>query len=101
MLSYEHSSKVSSSLVDGLIYKQGMDLFKQICEDEDPDFKISSQIYYNMLNSVLKEKKLFSMPGPRRESLFICRHRHRGVQNPELQPAERRGRHGGRDASSL
>ena len=74
MLSYEHSSKVSSSLVDGLIYKQGMDLFKQICEDEDPDFKISSQIYYNMLNSVLKEKKLFSMPGSRRESLLICRH---------------------------
>ena len=101
MLSYEHTNKVSSSMVDGLIYKQGMDLFKQICEEEDPSFQISSQIYYNMLNSVLQEKKLFSLPGSRVALRFISRHRHRGVQNPKLQPNERRGWHGGRIAAAL
>lgn len=65
MISYESTSDVSSSKVDGLIYERGMEFFKEICQEENPNFELSPQIYYNMLDSLLKEKKQFSVPGVR------------------------------------
>lgn len=56
---------MSSSLVDGIIYKQGMELFEEICREDNSNFELSPQMYYNMLGSLLKEKKLFSMKGER------------------------------------